>query len=471
MATLDIGSSLLKEDIYDITQPYEENYTPFFHMYAKIHTVEKNIDHTDGISIMDVTIARDYVLNISDHIEVKILVQLGTYVYDIYPHLDNLEVTLQTTKQLNKESKPNQTTERYKAAYILEKNQEIPTTISGTRADLNQQFPVTIVLQLIDRSAEVLRIKTTQGNFDRAVNPTNRDMSIKAFLKSVISAESNKIRIENKSPIDSVHIEEPSNKDKLKSITIPSGTRLIELPDYIQEKSIGVYSGGLGCYIQKFSTDSYNTEKVFFVYSLYNPNKFSSSEYKTLLYSPVTSTYSLGDITYKYKDKILKVIINTITKLDDRKETNLMSTGSGFRIANANSYMKKPIEIKESGPSFKRDQLNTEIVVKARADGLNYAPNRSVTGNQFHLTSEILQKQGIYVNVTCNNLDHDFISPGSACKINYEDQYGKVKERYGVIHKLIVQYASTNTNLVQNISGTPVSLTSQCKMLIFISPD
>jgi hypothetical protein len=467
--SLTVEKSLLYPDINDIIKSPKDKYNHTFIFTAKLHTEEKDLDSSDGLLLTNIAISRDYIENISDYIEIQMSVHLGTYIYDIYPYLDNIEVTLITNKQLYEGKKPHSVTNRYKAVYLLDKNTAIPNTVNQDKADLNQNLPVTITLQLLDRSVETLRIKTTQGSFDKKINPKNKDMSAKAFLKSIISEEANKILIENKPPLDNISIEEPDNQDQLKALTIPSGTRIIELPEYIQTKNIGMYVGGIGNYIQIFGTDHFTYKKTFFIYSLYHPKKYDDAEYKLIFYCPASSSHSITDITYKYEDKVLKVLPYMTSKIEDRKESNLMSTGSGFRISNANSYMKKPVEMTEDGPKFKRDQLNTEIISKERKDGLNFAPNRSVTGNSFALTTEILEKQGSYLTLEVSNLDPDFIYPGMKCKINYENEENKIKELYGVIHRAFIRFSAQNMNLPNSYNSVHAELSSHMTLHIFVN--
>jgi len=470
MTSLTVERSLLYPDITDILATHTDKYVSSFNTIVKLHTEEKDLDYTDLINIAGINVLRDYVTNITDYIEIKLTIPLGLFIYEVYPYLDNIEVTLITQKQLYKGKNPVTISERYKAVYLIDKNTAIPTNTSISKFDLDQQLPAVIVLQLIDRSAETIRIKTTQGNFHNRVNISNKDMSPKAFLKSILSEETNKILIENNPPLDSIQIEEPDNKEQLKSIVIPSYTRLIELPEHIQNKSIGIYNAGIGCYIQRFGKNYHTVNKTFFVYSLYDPKKYKTSEYKVIFYSPVTSSYSITDITYKYKDKVLKILPHSINKIRDAKETLVMSTGSGFRISNANSYMKKPIDMKPDGPSFNRNRLSTEVVYKERKDGLNFSPNKSVTGNSFALTSEVLAKQGSYVTTTITNIDIDLIQPGSACLINYENKENTVEELYGVIHQLIVTYTPISGSIVTNRQQELVQLTAQATVNIFVVP-
>jgi len=471
MSSLTVQTSQLYPDIIDITKSPKEKYNAIFSVEAKLHTEKKDLDSSDGVILNSIYIIRDYVENISDYIEIQLSMHLGTYIYDVYNYLDNIEVTLITHKQLYRDSKPFITKERYKAVYLLDKNSKIPTMVNQSKTDLDQNLPIAITLQLLDRSVETLRIKTTQGNFDRKLNPKNKDMSVKTFLKSIISEESNKILIENKPALDGISIEEPDQKGELRSITIPSYTRIVELPELLQNKNIGVYNAGIGNYIQIFGTDHYTYKKIFFIYSLYNGKKYNKAEYKIIFYNPTTSIISLTDITYKYEDKILKIIPHTVSIINDLKETGVMSEGSGFRISNANKFMKKPVKVTEKGPVFKKDELCSEISYKKRKDNLNFAPNRFVTGNQFSLTSEILRNTGGYITLEVSNLDHDFIYPGASCKIMYENKENKVKEIFGVIHRAIITYTPVITSMPLNYSTKTVELVSHVTLQVFCHPE
>ena len=440
MPSINVQSSVLSQDIMDIKKKHPDTYNPEYRVSVKLHTEEKDLDHTDLVSMAGMVVVRDYTNNIADYIEVSLSIPLGTFLFDVYPYLDNIEVTLHNEKQLYKDKKPYIVTERYKAVYLAEKNSSIPVNITQSKATLNDRPPSVIVLQLLDRSSETIRIKTTQGNFHKVINPNNKDMSPKAFLKSVIAEETNKILIENNPSLDSIDIEEPSTKEEIKSLVIPSNTRIIELAEVLQNKSVGLYNAGVGSYIQRFGKDVYTFEKSLFVYSLYDPKKYKDSEYKLIFYSPIVNSHSTEGTTYTYEDKILRILPHSISNILDNKETKVMSTGSGFRTSNANSYMKKPIEITESGPVFKRNQLNTEVAFGGRKDGLNFAPRKSVSGNIFKHTSEILKNQGTYINVTVTNLDIDFIKPGHPCLINHENKEHSIDEVYGVVHQLMTTY-------------------------------
>lgn len=469
MPSLTVESSKLYPDIADIIKAPEDKYSAAFLFETKLHTTDKDLDVSDGVILNSILIVRDYKNNMADYIEIQLSMHLGTYVYDVYPYLENIELTLITYKQLHQGKKPFSRKERYKAVYMLDKNDKIPTTSNQSKEDMNQNLPIVITLQLLDRSAETVRVKTTQGNFGKKINPMNKDMGLKSFIKSIVSEEVNKILIENQPPIDSISIEEPDNIEQLASVTIPSGTRIVELPELLQEKNIGIFNAGIGNYIQTFGLDPFTYKKTFFVYSLYDGMKYEKAEYKIIFYCPVSSNVSVTEVTYKYQDKVLKVLPHMMPTIDDAKETDLASKGTGFSCANANSFMKKPVELTKDGPKFRQDHLVTRVVFKDREDNLNFAPNMSVVCNQFVLTSEVLKRKGNYVTLKVTNLDPDFIYPGAPCKINYENKDNKVIEMYGVIHEVLVQFGSSSVSMPMSYNSTVIALTSQMTILVMVT--
>jgi len=467
---LSLYDSSLIQDINDIRKNYKDKYTSIFNFKIKIHTEKKDLDITNGIFLISLDIIRDFVNNISDYIEATISIPFGTFMFDIYDYLDNIEITLIYNRQLYNENKPIEVIERYKGIFLLDKNPKLPNMTNYNKVDLNNQMPLSITFQLLDRSVETLRIKTLGGSFDKVLN-NNKSNKIDVFLKSIISEQANKILIENKPCLENIFIEKIDNNEELKNITIPSNTRVIEIPNYIQNKNIGIYNGDIGIYIGKFHMNMKESKKTLFIYSLYNNKKYLDSKYKMIFYSPLTSDFSLGDITYKYEDKILKIIANNIPNLDDTKESYLMSSGNGFRISNSESYMKKPIEIKNGKAEFKRHKLNTEISFKNRRDGLNFARNIGISGNMFKITSNIFKENGKFITFNINNVDPWFLMPCYKCKIVYVNKENKINEIFGVINEIYISFKSDKLDIPFSINEGKRSLYCISTIKMFINSD
>lgn len=459
--------SALHNDIATIIEPYKDQYyVPTISIETILHTEHKNLNHTDGVVLKALNIHRDYVNSIADYMELELMINPGTFLYHIYPYLDNIEITLIKEKQVKGEGSPFYTT-KYKAVFLLDKNINIPTNLNISHNDLSNMSPFLIHFQLLDRSAETLRIKSLQGNFSKKIN-NNKNMKIDNFLQSVISEHANKILIENKPSLSMINIEPPSNKEDINSLNLGSSTYLINLPNYIHEKVQGVYTAGLGTYIQRYKDDI-----GLFVYSLYNGLKYKKATKKINLYIPPSGIYMYEEVTYKYKDDLLRIVTQPSPVIQDIKDTRVLSQGTGVRTSNANSFMKKPIEPTANGPVFNRSRLNTEITQSNRSDNLNFAvkPRNAVTSNIFYQTSIIKQNEARYIDLKWTNGDPYLIYPGAACKLFYENKDNKVEERYGVINHVFIQYVNTNASpiLTSNIAKNTVNV--HCLLKVYLEKE
>jgi hypothetical protein len=460
------NDSRLSLDIDDIKKPPSDpTYHQYFIAQLKLHTVKKDLTSADSVFINSIRITRDYINNISDYIEIEVLIPQGTFFYDVYDNLDNLEATVIMEKQYS--PKKNVVKTRYRAIYLLDKNKKHSNIQNQTKEDLNQLTPMVITLQLVDRSVEVIRLKTVSGSFDPTVNK-NKDMSIKGFLNSVISTETSKILIENRPSIEYLDIEEPDNTEKLQSIVIKSNTRLVELADYIQEKNIGIYNGGVGAYIQNFATSYTDYKKTYFIYSLYNTNKYDKAKYKMIIYVPNMSTGTLvSNVNYKYDNFVLRVLSFKVHRIEDNKDSKVMSHGTGFKVSSARSIMKKPVELDENqNPVFKQENFVTNIVYADRPDGINYSPNLGVAINQLQKVTETFMRRGNYISVEVSHLDPDYIAPGAKVKLVFEHKNGNIYNMYSVVHKCFISYTRESNSPIKMMTNPSAEL--YCKMVIML---
>jgi hypothetical protein len=188
----------------------------------------------------------------------------------------------------------------------------------------------------------------------------------------------------------------------------------------------------------------------------------------------MTSNYSNLKNTYLYEDKVLKIIALTNNRLSNKRDSEVMSEGIGFRITNARSYMKKPVAITEKGPLFKRSGLVTEVIHKERKDNLNYANitlSNSVTNNIFEKTSEVLKNVGNYITLIWHNSNPLYLYPGMAVKINSEDNNGKLLEHMAVLHMVQTVYTSFDATAGSTsiLSKREFDVTSS--LLLFVTND
>lgn len=466
-----IQSTALWPDISDIINNKDGNTSNIsLDIDIKIHNELYDITKYEGLSMIGTVISRDYVGNIGDYMEAVFKIPLGTYILQIYPYLNNTEVSFIRDERIIVKGKPSVRIERYKAVFLKDRNASLPTHVAGSLSDMNQSGTVPLVLQLIDRSVEVLRIKTTFGAFDKAsVTETNvPNYKINDFLSSILSQEANKIILDGKAAIDFIDIEKPDNTENLSSLVLPSGSRILEIPTVVQEDSTGIYNSGIGTYIQR-----YNSKRGLYVYSLYNPTKYNDSLEKIVFLVPLTSNYSIGQHTYSYKDNLLRVVTEANSNIMSFREAAEMELGSGFRNTDANAMMKKPVEMTADGPKAIRHQLNTEVVAKDRADGMNYASVRKgdqISNNIFKKMSIVNRSLGSLMTLVWHSADYELLFPGASCKIITIGTSLKPVELYGVIQKVDITISSGNSSSAALPNRRP-TYDVTCIVTVFILND
>lgn len=449
----------------DHTQPYlnmfreyvrEEKTKSTFQMEVLIHTKEKDLGNDEDIYLHDLTILRNYETNIGDHIEAQISIPGGTFIDDVFPYLEHCEVTIRTKKQYTKgaDKKPFVSTIRYKAIYLKDKNTNVPNAKQYSKHDMNQRQSFIVALQLVDKSVEALRIKTTSGSFS-----VKGAESVNDTVRAILSAETAKVMVDNKPAIDFIQVCKTDNPAKMESLTMPSFSRVIEIPDYVQEKSIGVYTSGLGCYIQKCALEPGKVKTGMWVYPLYGVKRDSADTLEIYCPTQESSVTTLPGAIYK-DGRYIMLAYKPAFK-ETVKEAGVMNKGSGFRSADASKMMDKPITVTKKGPVFERNKLNTEVIYKEREDGINFAVNKGVYFNNFVLASEVMKDKCDYVTMQVANLDHDIIRPGMniyLSTLNVKQMQDKEEKREKRVHncnmlQAFFVYTNGNPNPVMSTAN------------------
>lgn len=394
----------------DIRKVLEDPAKPVkFRYEAFIHTEKEDISL---MKLTNLDIVRDYANNIGEEIFCSFIMPLGDYVKRVYPFRNNLELTVrrkQTSEAANKvlTEYPSEAV-RYKAVFLPNENK----SVKGNEFDqidkhtLDRMDILTVKLQLLDRSLEPLRIKTTSGTF---ANVAHKDL-----IHALLAGESAKVLVDGKPSIDGVDIVEPDNKESKKHVIVPSGTLVTGLATFLQEKFNGIYTKGIGTFLQ-----SYAKKKLWFVYPLCDYKRFDKeSKPKAVFYMVPENRFSSVERSYRESGDILHVLITGQKHYQDSGESDMMDGGNGFRMTEARSFMKKPVKITPEGPKASRAQMNHETIVVDRKDNLNYAPvsGEATSSNPFTKYSSLSLKMMARVDLVWENANPDLIYPGMPCK-------------------------------------------------------
>lgn len=421
-----------------------------FEYRVLLHTEKEDITVLKLITIDNI---KDYVNNICDHLRIEFKLGLGDYIYRLYPYKTNLEATIKIIRL--DETTHNRivntviAVEKYKMILPPGENPDFTSTPmeSNKIQELNNMNILDIKAQLVDRSAEVVRIKTTSGIF--------RQCTTKKLLHSLLAGEIKNIKVDGKHPIDGIDFPEPDNKEQVQQIIVPDGTTLSSLPTYMQEKGGGIYSNGMGTYIQSF-----NKKKMWFIYPLFDFNRFSEDIPKLIFYFVPQNRLGGIDRTYQTEGNTTHILITSAKNFKTDGETDLLNGGTGFRMSDARSFMKKPITMTEEGPVANRTRLNHEVAIKSKDDGLNFAPMiKSNSLNTFANYSDVGIRNVDRIDFVWENSDITLLYPGMPCKCVFlhNNKLIELKASLAYVHNLTaLQSQGITSNLYKNQTGITV---------------
>lgn len=379
---------------------------------ATVHTQDYDYD---AFKIYSIDYIRDYMNAMTDDCQIKLLIPLGDYAYLIEPNKNNIEITVNTIHLQSIGDAEDSSAEiekvRYKAIFDPSNPTFGSTDVANyTQKTMNNADILTIKFRLMDRNVEPLRIKTVHGIF-RGITP-------EALTQSILLGESQKIIVDDKPAASGIDIVTPDRTEINDQVVIASGTFIYEVPTYLQEKAGGFYKYDIGTYFQR-----YKGETLWFIYPLYNYNRFDEDkERDVMIFYSVPPRYTGGiERTYRIEPGVVEAIVTSNKVQIDASDLSQLNRGVGYRLADAAAFMKKPIQLDEESSAIgARANLNQELVLLERDDGLNYAPViRDIATNHYLEISKLSARRAALIRFIWENSDASLIYPGMPVKYSF----------------------------------------------------
>lgn len=442
---MEIEQTSLYNEIKTITR--SKLNSVFFNYTAQIHAN----DITEQIlKVLSINVFRNYEKNIGDEVILEAMIPLGLYSKIIYPNRNILEITLtrnplsEVTNVVLVNNKVE--TERYKAVLILNGLVSTEGTEKGkmSRESLDLQNIVNIKFQLFNKSLETLRLITIGGIF--------RKINAESVIRAVLTNESLRIKINGKNAIDSVDIIKTNNEEIKEHIVIPQGTKLISIPTFIQEKCGGVYSSGIGTYLQ---------HKTWYVYPLYDTTKLNKALRTLTIIKVPMHRYSGIERTYREEDGSVFILATSESIFTDDASTAFMDDGNGVRLADANKFMGNEAIVGNNKAFMNRGTLNSEYIIKQKDDNFNNVQlsKTDITSNPYNDYSALTSKDGGLFQLLWENSNPGLLFPGMKVKILYLDDRDII-ELHGVLLATqgYTQLAGVGLTINRHITTTQLSV-------------
>ena len=404
---------------------------------ATIHTEKEDFRPLKVLMLQN---QRDYYKQTGESFHLIVLMAMGDYTWRLLPFRDHLEISLKTLYQhKNGDLSATDPTREIRFKALIDTEKANPYAGGDTVSNMEIESlnisspPLEVTFELVDRCEEVLRLLQIDGTFP--------NVTMEQMLHGVFTHKANKTKVDGKAILQVTDVYPPDNKKTYPDLIIPSGTLLRDLPGYLQEKSKGVYTAGIGGFFQR-----YHGEPAWFVYPLFRLERFDEDCEKLVIYSAPQEKFPSLDQTYRKEGKVTYVVSTGVRKIIDDSRNPELNNGTGFRMSNAESMMLKPLEVKEEGLNANRNRLNWEASDGGRKDQLSVAPVRNSSANPYTEYSRVVSKNFSLVTLAWENSDPDVVYPGMPCKYVYMDK-GKYTETKGIIVKC---------NSVTQIQGNPM---------------
>lgn len=370
---------------------------------------------------------------------VSFMMGRGDFFYRLFPFRENLEVSL-TTKVLNKggEEIPSKTTvERFRAIYRDETNPtpQMSNDSNRTLEELNRQTHMELELELENLFEEPYRMISIDGTYSGTTQ---------SILEAAATDRLNKIRVKGKPIIEAISVEPPHNTVPIPSIMIKAGLLVRDLPGWLQEFGKGVYSSGIGNFI-----DRYKNKVTWFVYPLFDGReRFKKDVEKLIIYFAPQDRYNGVENTFRKEGKLTYIVTTTTPPVSFTSFNADRNHGVGYRSTSPEAIMTKPADLSK-GVRADPSRMMTQVVSRSRPDQMNYARVVGSSNNQFLEMSRIVKNQFAFAGISWDYADPNIIYPSMPCKCIFMNQ-GKYEERYGTVHGLL---------FVTRVVGNPMTST------------
>lgn len=376
-----------------------------YYSYEAIFVTEK--EEIPVMQVVSSDFIRDYRMAATDEILIKVVVSWGQYLNRVLPFKENLKMTVTRTRVSldGKNSADNVMVQTFSVFLPTESETgmmaDSPETTTEFSADLSGVRVVQVQLQ--EEAFALTRSEMVGGVF--------RDSTPFDILIAILDQSIKGMEIEVDQAISGINSVAPNNNVKRSNTIIPHGTPLVAVADKLQKEYGGIYTSGIGCYLQK---------GYWHVWPLYNYKRYDEAEYTALFILAPSQQYRGVEKTWRMVDKHLTVFVTGGVQRNDPSELLLLNEGNGTRFANTDAMMEGFFEVSGNKAVAKRtNNANEYEAVNRKASPMSRVSTDMATSNAFNEASKIAVRNGAFLSMNWENSNPDAITPGLQCEIGF----------------------------------------------------
>lgn len=431
MAT-DLQSSALMEDVGPILRAPG---SPYFVLSAVVHAGGKEYAPRQ---IIREDVGRDYKSAYMDDHSIVLSFGAGTVMNNIAPFADDLRITI-TKAPANEDgaiiSSMPISVRTYKA-YMGDNTDS--TAESGSNPALQDtetadRFSM-IHTQFVLEEVAVQQLRSQSVGFIGRARPPWT--ILEAFVSNAVKA----LKLGLEETINQFDIVPANNNNPRDHVVIPDNTPILDLADYIQNKAGGIYSTGLGFYIQG---------RCIYTWPLYDTSRMQSAKkLLTVVLAPSRHSMML-DRTWLYKGRKLMVLSAGISKVVDDTAGKLNIQGNGVRFTDASKIIGDNGTVKDNKFTMSRSKNVNEFITTVVGNGQNTAGASAPTTNVYLEGSKLASRAVAYIAVPWIRSNPDMVVPGMPTEIMFEYN-NNIQTMNGILTEAYHSYELDGRGMVAN---------------------
>lgn len=386
----------------------------------------------------------DFVARRSELYQIRCRFQPGVYFDKILPYRDDLICQLIVQSE----------TDRIMREFVA-----IPQTDKDVRSESNNSIGnnldaldttnlVPYEFQLMDKGFAKLR-NLPYSNIHQMAN-------VKDTLLAIMEEATQAVGLTGYDAYKGLSMHLPvDNPNNYRQIIIPSGTRLIDVPYYIQNHNeYGVYSKGLGAFYK---------QRYWWIYPLYNTNRVDTHARPIDIIRVPQNKIPDLDSTFYLSNSALTLIATGEAEHEDGKDIKKQNQGVGQRLVLGDAIAGDTGYHYNNGRAITtRADSMQEYKLSDRRNGEEWVPlNPNPTGNMMAPLSDNAKNEGEIVIVEWRNGDTGYLEPGHPLRYHYLHDDDTMVIRKGVLLGYRTDYMPITDTLAPHMKRTT-------KLVIFL---
>lgn len=385
-----------------------EGGSPYFQMRAVIHVGGKEIV---PLQILRKDVMRDYRKGFCDDTSIVFALGAGTLMNDIGPFQDDIKVTLTIVDadtsggEYTDRPAPTRTYCAYLGDDIPRPTDAAynPSLSDSETADRSSMKYVAFVLEEVAVSQLT---KMRLGYIGRSCPPF-------AVMEMLLGNSCKALKLGNDEAILGFDLTQPNNVTPRDHVIINDNTPVIDIPDLLQNEQGGIYSTGLGFYIQG---------AYIYTWPMFDCYRQDTARRLLQVIMAPNRHSTMLDKTWRVSGRMVSVYSAGISKPIDDTFGQLNTEGNAVRFTSPSELFSDDMQIGDNKMVAHRGKTNSEFATTVMGNGQNVANTAGtrVTSNVYLEASKLARRAGAIMIVPWRRSNPDLITPGMAVEILYD---------------------------------------------------